>query len=305
MDSLVARGRAAGPAGGTVRLAACNVAATILLLRSRGCHAVRAGRAAMTSATVGSAAAATSGGAGGAGPEGVVHLYFFRHGVSEWNLLKKWQGVQDTQLAPKGIAQAEEAAAALAESGLRFQRAFSSDLRRARQTAEILTAACGASEALTPDERLRECSLGVFEGMIRDDIKGPNGQYRQLFDDLALLPSEQRLDTAYFPDLETPRQIGTRAMESAAAAATALLADGGGTALLLTHSTVLESLLASHFRMRFDSVHTTNLAYVAVIATPATAEGSVEGWRWEIDSMSGIECELVDERGAPAVNADL
>ena len=32
----------------------------------------------------------------------VVRLYIFRHGVSEWNLLKKWQGVQDTQLAAEG-----------------------------------------------------------------------------------------------------------------------------------------------------------------------------------------------------------
>ena len=128
----------------------------------------------------------------------MLRLYFFRHGVSEWNLLKKWQGVTDTQLAPQGVAQAEEAAAALALSGLRFDRAYSSDLRRARHTAEILTAACGASEVLTVDEGLRECSLGVFEGMLRDDIKGPNGQYRQLFDDLALLPSEERLDTVRF-----------------------------------------------------------------------------------------------------------
>ena len=32
----------------------------------------------------------------------VVRLYIFRHGVSEWNLLRKWQGVQDTQLAAEG-----------------------------------------------------------------------------------------------------------------------------------------------------------------------------------------------------------
>lgn len=88
-----------------------------------------------------------------------------------------------------GIAQAEEVAAKLAASGLRFQRAVSSDLCRARQTAEILAAACsgdggaGARE-LRFDPRLRECSLGKFEGMKRDDIKGPNGQYRSLFEEL-------------------------------------------------------------------------------------------------------------------------
>lgn len=123
----------------------------------------------------------------------------------------------------------------------------------------------------------------------------------------ALLSSEQRLDTSYFPDLETPRQIGTRAMECGAAAAAELLAAGGGNALLLTHSTVIESLLASHFRMCFDSVHTTNLSHVVVLATPAAAAGAADagdasaalqeakGWSWEIEQVSGIECELVEE----------
>jgi hypothetical protein len=44
--------------------------------------------------------------------------------------------------------------------------------------------------------------------------------------------------------------------------------------------------------MRFDSVHTTNLAHVAVLARPDAA--LVGGWGFEIESMRGIECELVD-----------
>ena len=78
----------------------------------------------------------------------------------------------------------------LAASGLRFQRAVSSDLCRARQTAEILSAACSCNKGdagtleVRLDPRLRECSLGRFEGMKRDDIKGPNGQYRSLFEEL-------------------------------------------------------------------------------------------------------------------------
>lgn len=113
----------------------------------------------------------------------------------------------------------------------------------------------------------------------------------------ALLPPEQRLDTSYFPDLETPRQIGTRAMSCAASTAAELLADGGGNALLLTHSTVIESLLASHFSMRFDTVHTTNLAHLVVIATPAASGAdqldTPSSWTWTIEQMSGIECEEV------------
>eukprot|EP01050_Picozoa_sp_SAG11_P008397 SAG11_NODE_738_length_7426_cov_14.966289_5_plen_227_part_00 len=107
--------------------------------------------------------------------------------------------------------------------------------------------------------------------------------YRPLFDRLAALPHLARLDTPYFPELETPRHIGDRAMAAAAAAAAALVRlrrarvsaraeEGDGVlepvlepepaALLLTHSTVLESLLASHFGMRFESVHTSNLSHL-------------------------------------------
>lgn len=66
---------------------------------------------------------------------------------------------------------------------------------------------------------------------------------------------------------------------------------------MLTHSTVIESLLASHFKMRFDSVHTTNLAHLVVIGTPAPSDADqshpVDGWRWSIEKMSGIECEEI------------
>ena len=83
-------------------------------------------------------------------------------------------------------------------------------------------------------------------------------------------------------------------MSCAACTAAELAAAGGGNALLLTHSTVIESLLASHFSMQFDSVHTTNLAYLVVIATPIARcmerSQTPDGWRWTIEQMSGIEC---------------
>lgn len=86
-------------------------------------------------------------------------------------------------------------------------------------------------------------------------------------------------------------------MSCAATTAADVLAAGGGNALLLTHSTVIESLLASHFQMRFDSVHTTNLAHLVVIATPISLDTgkleAVAGWQWTIEKMSGIECEEV------------
>ena len=86
-------------------------------------------------------------------------------------------------------------------------------------------------------------------------------------------------------------------MSCAACTAAELVADGGANALLVTHSTVIESLLASHFSMQFDSVHTTNLAYLVVVATPISSDTersqTPDGWRWTIERMSGIECEKI------------
>ena len=145
------------------------------------------------------------------------------------------------------------------------------------------------------------------------------------------MSGEERIDTPYFPELESPRQIGMRAMACAADAADALL-DGGcesappgavPTALLLTHSTVLESVLvsleaaafsdaaaaspwkcrrrqAAQFGKHFESVHTVNLAHMAVLGT---AEEGAQGraWRWGLESLSGIECEdAATYRPAPA-----
>ena len=98
-------------------------------------------------------------------------VYFIRHGTSEWNLLKRWQGQTDTHLAEEGVVQAKAAGAALQEAGVRFAGVRCSDLRRTARTAAILTAACGVTPEdgpqITPivDVRLRECSLGIFEGL--------------------------------------------------------------------------------------------------------------------------------------------
>ena len=143
-------------------------------------------------------------------PHHTMPVYLTRHGTSEWNLLKKWQGEVDTNLAPKGVAQAEERAQWFASKGMVFDAAYSSDLKRAAQTAEILAAACGGA-AVALDRRLRECSLGEFEGQTKAEIYGP--KYAPLWARLRTMPHEERIRTAYFEGLEPPIETGIRAME--------------------------------------------------------------------------------------------
>ena len=190
-----------------------------------------------------------------ASPTSVV--YFIRHGTSEWNLLKKWQGQTDTLLAPEGELQAQAAGKVLRGGGVQFERVVCSDLKRAARTAALLTAACGAvhdGRQIAPivEPRLRECSLGVFEGLHKDEIFGP--RFASLFRRLAQLPHETRIRTAYFEGLETPLEISTRALEAATDAIAAV--PRGATVACVTHSVILESLCAAAFHKDFEGVHT-------------------------------------------------
>ena len=70
-----------------------------------------------------------------------------RHGTTFWNLAKRWQGEQDTELAPEGVQQARDTAQLLkTRLERRPWRIYSSDLLRARRTAEIYGEVLGCEE---------------------------------------------------------------------------------------------------------------------------------------------------------------
>jgi broad specificity phosphatase PhoE len=106
--------------------------------------------------------------AAGTGPDarpGLVvtapDLWLIRHGESTWNLAGLAQGHNDeAELTERGLRQAADAAA---QFGYRPVRAiYTSDLRRAQQTANAFAAVLGLP--VQADRRLRERSLGVVEG---------------------------------------------------------------------------------------------------------------------------------------------
>ena len=73
-------------------------------------------------------------------------FYVFRHGETELNRQKRWQGSgMDYELNESGRQQAEELAQKLAGKGLEI--IFSSPLKRALQTAETVAAACAGDSA--------------------------------------------------------------------------------------------------------------------------------------------------------------
>jgi probable phosphoglycerate mutase len=97
-------------------------------------------------------------------------LLLIRHGETQWNVERRYQGQLDSPLTERGIAQAEAVGRRLL--GLpEFDSApvVASPLGRARHTAEII---CGnrSSTAFETDDRLREISLGSWDGLFRHEI---------------------------------------------------------------------------------------------------------------------------------------
>ncbi len=90
--------------------------------------------------------------------------FFVRHGETDWNKEKKMQGQADIPLNEKGREQAREATKMFVNQPIDV--IFTSDLLRARETAEILAEATGAEVVI--DVRFRERHYGQAEGMDRE-----------------------------------------------------------------------------------------------------------------------------------------
>jgi broad specificity phosphatase PhoE len=92
-------------------------------------------------------------------------VYLARHGESDWNVERRWQGHADRPLTERGREQARELAARLADVDL--DAVYASDLRRAWETAEAVAAFRGLEVVRLPE--LREVDVGSWSGSTRDE----------------------------------------------------------------------------------------------------------------------------------------
>ena len=97
----------------------------------------------------------------------MTRLLLLRHGQSTWNAEARWQGWADPPLSELGEVQAEQAAGHL--RALELTAVASSDLVRARRTAEILAEACGLGPVVV-HRGLRERNVGAWSGLTFEEI---------------------------------------------------------------------------------------------------------------------------------------
>jgi broad specificity phosphatase PhoE len=157
----------------------------------------------------------------------VTTILLARHGETDWNREYRFQGHADPSLNETGRRQAAELAAALAREQL--AAVYSSPLRRALETAEILAAPHGLEPVTV--EALQEVDVGSWQGLTRTELaeRAPEQLARWLDGGQG------------WEDGETYEQMATRVvpalLESAAA-------HDGGRILAVTHGGPIRAALA-------------------------------------------------------------
>ena len=186
-----------------------------------------------------------------------VRLVFMtRHGETDWNFEGRWQGHTDIALNEKGRAQARGIAERLRGAGL--AGLVSSDLSRARETAEIVGSALGLGVAYA-DADLRERTFGVFEGLTRVECERLHPEAWRAW------VEEQRPAQG----VEAPSAVAARVTTAIGRAAERIARDGAPV-LLVSHGGALRSV-----------VREATGAPVGPIANGAI-------WRLEWDAVAGI-----------------
>jgi broad specificity phosphatase PhoE len=97
----------------------------------------------------------------------VTTIFLARHGESDWNVEKRFQGHSDRPLTERGREQAHALANLVGSE--KIDAVYTSPLSRARETAEIVAARAGLKAVALPE--LREVDTGSWSGLSRADVE--------------------------------------------------------------------------------------------------------------------------------------
>jgi 2,3-bisphosphoglycerate-dependent phosphoglycerate mutase len=102
------------------------------------------------------------------------YLVLLRHGESQWNKENRFTGFTDIDLNETGVAEARRAGQAL--KAIKFNRVYTSTLKRAYHTAEIVLGEMGQKQRLIKHDDLRERDYGELTGLNKDDTRKKFGE---------------------------------------------------------------------------------------------------------------------------------
>ncbi|MFO1285067.1 MAG: histidine phosphatase family protein [Rubrivivax sp.] len=194
-----------------------------------------------------------------------TRLVVLRHGETAWNAAQRIQGHTDEPLNERGRRQAERLAQALAGEGI--THVYTSDLARARATAEAVARAAGLA-GVTTEPALRERAFGMFEGLTYAEVE-------------ARWPDEVRRWRAREPGFapgggESPEAFYARCVPCAAAIAER---HRGQSVALVAHGGVLDCLYRAATGAALQAPRTWQLGNASINRLLWNGEGfALVGW---------------------------
>lgn len=182
-------------------------------------------------------------------------IILVRHGLTEWNRERIFRGRKDIPLSSDGRRQAELTARHIARYSV--TGVYSSPLRRARETAEIIA---GQRCPATAVEQLTDVDFGVWEGMPVEEV-------------IEKYPGEYALYRSHPSRVRFPGGESLQACRERAADAFAGIVESapGAFPVIVSHRVILKLLLLDLLDMPTDSF-----------------------WRFRIDTCGVSELELVE-----------
>ncbi len=197
-------------------------------------------------------------------------LVLLRHGETDHNVAKRAQGQLDVPLNDRGLAQARAVAPVVA--GFRPDFVWSSDLQRARRTAEIVADLCGLE--VRTDARFREFAVGDN----REDRTWT--EYQEAFAHEA----ETLQRTGMIPGRESPEQVADRWRPALSEAAAAV--PWGGCGVVVAHGAALRTGVLEFLGLPGSAAHAlgamNNCGWTVLEETPPIFREHGDALRWRL-----------------------
>lgn len=204
-------------------------------------------------------------------PKAENMLVLVRHGQSEWNRLNMFTGWKDVGLSEEGMTEAHHAGARLREEGLHFDSAFTSTLKRAHNTLDIILGELGQGKLPTiKAAALNERDYGQLVGINKEEARKRFGAEQvhiwQRSYDIAPPGGESLKDTAARVCPFFERWIVPELQE-------------GKNVIVVAHGNSLRSLIMKLDKLTPEEVKEYSLATAAPVIYRVNADGTVAGKR--------------------------
>lgn len=173
-------------------------------------------------------------------------IYLVRHGETEWNKKGLIMGQSDSPLTEIGVKQMEAAAGEM--KNIEFDAIYSSDLLRAKRTAEIVK--LDREIAVQTSRALRERAYGRFEGNSTE-------AYKKFFNDafakIMLLSEKERTGYKLDADVESDDELMARLITQLREIAVAY---PGKNVLVVSHGSCIRTFLTHVGYVKFGDLQT-------------------------------------------------